>query len=60
MVEDVVDEIGVFKLLGEDVLLGLEESEAEPNGVFNVVKAIGFTTLGEGAQKNRNKNYIYI
>ena len=45
-VEDVVDEIGVFKLLGEDVLLGLEESEAEPNEFFNVVKAIGFTTLG--------------
>ena len=44
--EDVVDELGVLELLGEDVLLGLEESEAELDGVSNAVKSTGSTALG--------------
>ena len=36
--EDVVDDLGVLELLGEDVRLGLEESEAELDGVSNVAK----------------------
>ena len=44
--EYVADELGVLELLGEDVPLGLEESEAELDGVSNVVKSTGLTTLG--------------
>ena len=40
--EDIADELGVLKLLGEDVRLGLEESEAELDGV---VKSTGLTAL---------------
>ena len=42
--EDVVDELGVLELLGEDVRLGLEESEAELDGVSE--KSTGLTALG--------------
>ena len=44
--EDIADELGVLELLGEDVRLGLEESEAEVDGVSNVVKSTELTTLG--------------
>ena len=40
--EDVVDDVDVLELLGEDVPLGLEESEAELDGV---VKSTGLTAL---------------
>ena len=43
--EDVVDELGVLELLGEDVRLDLDESEAELDGVSNVVKSTGLTAL---------------
>ena len=43
--EDVVDERGVLELLGEDVRLGLEKSEAELDGVSNVEKSTGLTAL---------------
>ena len=46
VVEDVVDELGVLELLGEDVRLGLEESEAELDGVSNVEKLTELTALG--------------
>ena len=44
VVEDVVDELGDLELLGEDVRLGLEESEAELDGVSE--KSTGLTALG--------------
>ena len=39
---DFVDEVGLLELLGEEVPLGLEESEAELDGV---VKSTGLTAL---------------
>ena len=45
VVEDVVDEVGVLELLGEDVRLCLEDSEAELDGVSNVEKSTGLTAL---------------